>query len=129
MKKIYLVCPVRDCDDETRKLLDVYVCGLEASGECQVHYPHRDVDQTGTADEICSAHVLGMSDCDEVHFWWDHKSRGSLFDFGMAYMMRSLKTSKYIRFVLVNRDRFENLKPTGYTKYLMELDQRDNEKD
>jgi len=129
MKKIYLVCPVRNCPDDIRELMDAYVRGLEASGNCKVHYPHRDANQQGSADEICRTHVEAMAICDEVHFWWDHESRGSLFDFGMAYMLRYMKTGIHIRFIFANRETYERIDTTGYTKYLLELTKKDEGKE
>ena len=44
MKKVYLVCPVRNCSDEVSRLLTGYVSELEKEGY-EVHYPPRDVEQ------------------------------------------------------------------------------------
>ena len=34
--------------------------------------------------------------CDEIHFWWDKDSKGSHFDFGMAFMLEAFKPVKYV---------------------------------
>lgn len=87
MKKVYIICPVRNCDEETRADLDEYVDFLESSNEYQCHYPPRDVDQSLSGFEICEAHREAMLECDEVHVWWDKDSKGSHFDFGMTFAL------------------------------------------
>ena len=84
MKKVYLICPVRNCSDKQSKENDSYVGSLEANG-IVVHYPPRDVKQEcDTGVSIVTAHSKAMSECDEVHVIWDSESKGSHFDFGMA---------------------------------------------
>jgi len=94
---IYLVCPVRNCDEKTQKELDSYVEKLELQGN-KVHYPPRDVCQEddGCGITICKAHRDAIFVCNEVHFWWDSKSTGSHFDFGMAYMLAMIKPIKFV---------------------------------
>lgn len=103
MAKIYLICPVRGCDEYTSKALDTYVTQLESEGH-EVHYPPRDVDQTddGIGLEICETHLASMKESDEVHVWWEISSKGSHFDFGMAYaldipitVINSYETTEY----------------------------------
>ena len=108
MSKIYLICPVRNCSDEVNKALADYVGELEAFGN-KVHFPPRDVKQNQSGDGICEAHRKAMGDCDEIHFWWDPESKGSHFDFGMAYML-SFMTD--IKFVIANK-----LEETPYKSY------------
>ncbi len=90
--KIYLICPVRNASDDKQRLVASYVEKLESEGHV-VHYPPRDVRQTddGVGYAICFAHREAMVGCDEVHIFWDDESRGSLFDFGMAFMLRRLQ--------------------------------------
>ena len=85
--KIYLICSVRNADTQSVAEATAYVQELEAQGHV-VHYPPRDVSQddpTGVA--ICAAHLNAMQECDEVHVLWDVTSKGSHFDFGMAYAL------------------------------------------
>jgi len=96
MRKIYLICPVRKCSKEIIKQLDNYVNKLESDG-CKVHYPPRDVDQDQDGIDICLAHANAMKDSNEVHFWWDSESKGSHFDFGMAYMLHMIRGMKFVR--------------------------------
>lgn len=117
MKKIYLICPVRFCDEKTRAEMDGYVAGLEAQGH-QVHYPPRDVCQTddGIGLDICEAHADAMEEADEVHVWWVPESRGSHFDFGMAYAIRRLR---HLPIVLANK--FPRAPMKSYTNVLKEI--------
>jgi len=89
---IYLICPVRNRTDEQNELADRYVARLEKEGHV-VHYPPRDVDQSddGIGLGISAAHRKAMRRADEVHVIWDPESRGSHFDFGMAFMLQSWK--------------------------------------
>jgi hypothetical protein len=86
MKKIFLICPVRNATDEQKAHMQGYIDGLEAQGY-KVYYPARDtkqIDETGGWN-ICTANKNGILDADEVHIFWDEKSTGSLFDLGMAF--------------------------------------------
>lgn len=84
--KIFLICPIEFASEEDEIVLDNYVCSLESKGY-QVHYPARDtqqIDSTGGYD-ICSDNLQAIKGSNEVHIYWIKKSRGSLFDFGMAF--------------------------------------------
>jgi len=87
MKRVYLICPVRNVSPEDVVKLDEYVRKLEEDWDCKVHYPPRDCDQSGTGIEICNTHLEAMRKCDEVHVLWDPNSKGSHFDFGMAFAL------------------------------------------
>jgi hypothetical protein len=119
IKQVYLICPVRGCSEDVKKQMDEYVDNLEKGDYC-VHYPPRDVDQSGTADEICQAHRDAMELTDEVHAWWDPDSKGSHFDFGMAYAFAILYN---IKFVLANDP--EQTPHKSYTNYFRELSERE----
>lgn len=86
-KRIFLISSVRNRSARTDKFLDSYVESLESKGYV-VHYPKRDVDQTddGCGLKICQAHRKAMKKADEVHVLWNLDSKGSHFDFGMAFM-------------------------------------------
>jgi nucleoside 2-deoxyribosyltransferase len=86
MKKIFLICPVRNATDEQKQKMAEYIETLENDG-MSVYYPARDtkqVDETGGWN-ICTANKNAIIAADEVHIFWDEKSTGSLFDLGMAF--------------------------------------------
>jgi len=120
--KVYFICPVANCSDETRAEMDAYVKGLETCGRV-VHYPPRDVElNAGNSNRgmdemtaICRQHLYAMRDADEVHTWWDSNSKGSHFDFGMAYMYNLLNEEKAKKFVLANKPDLS--KDRGYGKF------------
>lgn len=95
MSKIYLICPVRNCSEEVQKQLEDYVSVQEALGH-KIHFPPRDCKQDQRGFGICDTHREAMVNCDEVHFWWDKESKGSHFDFGMAFMLEHFKPIKYV---------------------------------
>ena len=118
-KRIYMICPVKICDADTKVKMDAYVKSLEDAGHT-VHYPPRDVRQDGDAAAINAAHVEAMSKADEVHAWWAPASYGSHFDFGMAYMLHHW--FKEIRFVLANDPDLSS--DRGYGAYFKALSER-----
>jgi len=86
IKKVFLICPVKDVTPEQRTFLDNYVAELESNGY-KVHYPHRDTDQSDPIGlEICTTNMNAIKNADEVHIYWTNKTRGGVFDFGMAFM-------------------------------------------
>ena len=95
MAQIYLICPVRNCSEEVNKYMKLYVSKLERDGH-EVHFPPRDVEQDQEGYSICDAHRTAMLEADEVHFWWDPDSKGSHFDFGMAFMLDAFKEVKFV---------------------------------
>ena len=89
MKRIYIICSVRDASPETRAALEAYTDMLEDEGH-MVHLPHRDINQETTGLEICMENGAGILLSDEVHIFWDKGSFGSHFDLGMAFMLDML---------------------------------------
>jgi len=85
--KVYIICPVRNITPEQKKEIEDYVVFLESVGY-KCHFPPRDVKQDEeTGSRICEEHRIAMSECDEVHVFWDVRSSGSHFDLGMAWML------------------------------------------
>jgi len=79
--KTFLICPVRGHSVE--ETADI-VANLEK--EFIVHWPPRDTDQEDpTGYRICCHNELAIKNADVVHFVWDGKSQGCLFDLGMAF--------------------------------------------
>jgi len=93
MKRIYIICSVRDASLETKAALEAYADMLEDEGH-QVYLPHRDANQKATWLEICMENGAAITCADEIHIFWDQKSTGSHFDLGMAFMMDMLIGNK-----------------------------------
>ena len=98
--EVYLICPVRNITEGQQTKLDKYVKNLE-SNNYNVHYPPRDVDQRQEGFNILFKHRDAMRHCDEVHIWWDTNSKGSHFDLGMAFMLRTFRPIT-LKFVMAN---------------------------
>lgn len=83
--RIFVICSVRD---GTPKEVADHVEKLEAAGHI-VHFPPRDCNQTddGVGLTICRTHRAAMAQADEVHVHWNPESKGSHFDFGMAFAL------------------------------------------
>jgi len=83
--KIFIIHPVRNAP---RKLLDrvyTWTMGLESRGH-KVYLPIRDTNQNDPIGlRICKDNRQAILDADEVHVFWDGKSKGCLFDLGMTF--------------------------------------------
>ena len=116
-KKIFLICPVREVTPDERRFLDEYVTKLEAEGY-RVYYPPRDTNQNDKIGlNICMQNRQGIIDCNEVHVYWNGKSSGSKFDFGMAFM-----AGKPIR--LIRRNMVQRTPYKSFENVLLELDKQ-----
>ncbi|OGF25779.1 hypothetical protein A2303_07340 [Candidatus Falkowbacteria bacterium RIFOXYB2_FULL_47_14] len=101
MKKIFVICPVRDADKDTSAKINDYIDGLEQKGY-RAHWPPRDTDQTDPiGDRICRDNLNAILACDEIHIWYDPSSTGSHFDLGGAFMLIELLGYKK-KIVLIN---------------------------
>jgi hypothetical protein len=116
-KKIFLICPVREVTPDEQRFLINYVARLESEGH-RVHYPPRDTNQKDDVGlNICMQNRDGIRNSDEVHIYWNGKSSGSKFDFGMAFM-----AGKPIR--LVRRDMVQRTPYKSFENVLLELDEQ-----
>jgi hypothetical protein len=85
--KVFLICPVRNVDEQTTTRIDAYVKSLEDRG-VDVYWPARDTDQNDQIGfRICNDNYEAISSADEIHIWWNKDSKGSLFDLGMAWAL------------------------------------------
>ena len=122
-KRAFLVCSVRGATKEETEIANAYVENLETQGY-KVHWPPRDTDQKDSRGlRICNDNCEAMMKADEIHILWNPASQGSLFDFGMAFILRKLKNKKI---VLAN---FKSLSPTpekSFTNVVMDIHTIDN---
>jgi len=86
MKKIFLICPVRNATAEQKEKMEEYIKQQEQLGN-KVYYPARDTNQFDDTGgwRICSDNKRAIREADEVHIFWDDKSVGSIFDLGVAF--------------------------------------------
>ncbi len=120
-KIIFIITPVREITDGENQFLKNYIAQLESKGY-KVHFPPRDTDQTDKVGlDICAANREAMRMANEVHIYWNAKSEGSKFDFGMVFMAEK-------PIILINRDA---VLPTPYKSFqnvLLALDAKYREK-
>ena len=91
--------------------MENYVKKLEEKGY-KVHYPPRDTNQKDpNGYYICLQNREAIVNADEVHIYWNGKSSGSKFDFGMVFMVNYF-TKKPI--VIINK---EDVKKTPYKSF------------
>lgn len=87
-KRVFLIHPVRGITEDERIDIEKYVKDWEDSG-AKVYVPMRDTQQDDPIGvRICTDNRAGLENATEVHIWWNGKSEGSLFDFGMAFALR-----------------------------------------
>ena len=86
MKKIFIICSVRDASKEYKDKLETYTEKLEKEG-CVVHLPHRDTDQTASGLDICKQNACAIFNSDEVHIFYTKESQGTHFDMGVAFAL------------------------------------------
>ena len=86
MKKIFLICPVRNASENQKAFMMDYIAKLESEGN-KVHYPARDTNQVDPTGgwQICTDNSNAIKNADEVHIFWDDTSTGTLFDLGVAF--------------------------------------------
>jgi hypothetical protein len=113
-KRIYIVCPVRNVQEQDKKNIEDYVRMQEAEGN-MVYYPARDTLQNDGIVSVLTNDRAGMHSSDEVHVYWTMYSRGSIFDLGMAYMSKK-------QIFLANRDSVKPTKEKSFENFLLELD-------
>jgi len=115
-RSAFIICPVRGISEEEKSYVDSYVENLERRGY-KVYYPPRDTNQNDSIGlNICSQNRKAIFEADEIHIYWNSKSEGSLFDFGMAFM-----SDKPI--YLINRKNLVKTSTKSFTNVLLELDE------
>ncbi len=117
-RRIFVICPVRNVPDEVVVKIGTYVKKLERSG-AEVYWPFRDTDQNDPIGlHICQDNRRAVSQADEIHIWFDPKSQGSVFDFGMtfAFMMSQKK-----RIVIANPEEVRSTKGKSFQNVLLAL--------
>lgn len=83
----FLISPVREVTDEEKKRIAEYVEKLENLG-AKIYWPLKDTDQNDAIGlRICADNAKAILQNKITSVWWNGKSTGSLFDFGMAFML------------------------------------------
>ena len=72
--KIFIICSVRNANDEYRTKLETYVSNLEKNGDV-VHLPHRDTNQQASSMEISKQNANAIKNADEVHVFYNEITR------------------------------------------------------
>lgn len=86
--KIFLICPVRNANDNQRKWIEDYVSEKETEGH-KVHAPHlhtRQIDLFG-GYAICKQNAEAVASSSLVSIYYDKESIGSVFDLGVTYAL------------------------------------------
>lgn len=116
--RVYIICPVRRLDKDTKEKLDNFVAKLEKKG-IDVYLPYRDTDQTLSEVEINDMNINAIYKSDEVYVWYMKESTGSHFDLGVAVALE-----KPIR--LIND--IKRTDDKSYANYLLDINESSDEK-
>lgn len=117
-KIVFLISPVRGVSDETVELMAQYIVKLANQG-IHVYLPltdtHQEDDPIGL--RICGDNLDAIRQADEVHVWYSQTSKGSIFDFGMAFAL-----GKKIK--LANPEDVSPTEGKSFENMLLELNKR-----
>ncbi len=86
--KIFLICPVRNANNEQRKWIEDYVANRLDAGYI-IHAPHLHTRQTDLFGgyAICKQNAEAVASSSEVVIYYDQSSTGSVFDLGVSYAL------------------------------------------
>lgn len=113
MKKVFLICPVRNASEEQKTRMQEYIINLENQG-IKVYYPARDTDQNDKIGfRICTDNKNAIIEADEVHIFWDKNSQGSLFDIGITFALNK-------KIIIVNIDEVEQTEGKSFSNMIRE---------
>ena len=116
-KRIFIITPVREITEDEKQFLDTYIAQLESQGY-KVHFPPRDTEQTDIVGlDICTANREAIRRATEIQIYWNAKSAGSKFDFGMVFMAEKPIT-------LINRDAVLQTPYKSFENVLLALDDK-----
>ena len=121
---IFLICPVRNVDKETEKMIAAYVKKHEDSG-LKVYWPSRDtvqVDPTGGI-RICRDNTYAIIQAKEIHIWWNKESTGSKFDLGVSLAAVTLLAQQGInkKIVVANPEEVQKTEIKSFENVLLSL--------
>lgn len=118
-ERVFIICSVRDTPPKEKEFLDNYVNNLENKGY-KVYYPPRDTNQNDLCGlNICLENKEAIRNSTQVHIYWNSKSEGSRFDFGMMFM-----AEKPIK--LINKTKIKRTPYKSFQNVLLELDSKYN---
>ncbi len=133
----FLVSPVRNITEKEKKEIEERVKLMEQHG-IKVYWPKRDTDQNDPVGlRICVDNAKAILNQRGTLVWWNRKSQGSLFDFGMAFMLQFISemlmqkkiNMKGLKKLLRNRllilENLEKVKRTprkSFNNVLLEID-------
>ena len=81
---------------------------MESEGK-RVYYPPRDTDQNDPVGlEICKNNRYAIRHSKKISVYWNGKSTGSVFDFGMYFMELFYTPKKKIK--IINKDEVLKMK-------------------
>ncbi|MBP7708721.1 hypothetical protein KA107_03470 [Candidatus Pacearchaeota archaeon] len=102
----FLICSIQNANEGDREYLENYVSTQAAKG-IKVYYPAIHTDQLDVETggyRICSDNLDAITKANIISIYWTEKSRGSVFDLGIAFHEHKHKGKKI---KLINREQVE----------------------
>lgn len=101
-ERVFIIGPVRNINPKVVEFLTGYVKDLEENKGYEVFWsyrdnPYQDTDKIGI--QIITLNREKMIEADEIHIWYDKNSTGSVFDFGMLFLILITDNKKRIRII------------------------------
>lgn len=112
-KSVFIICSVRNANEQTRRKLEAYKRHLETQGY-KVHLPHLDTNQEASGYNICLQNMQAILDADEIHIFFDPGSKGSHFDLGVTFLACHINPQKIIKVI----ENLEEIDEYGQCKIL-----------
>lgn len=84
--KIFIICSVRDSDQEYKNKVMGYALELKLRGNT-VYVPFIDTNQLSSGLNICKSNRRAIEDADEIHIFYKSSSQGTHFDMGVAFAL------------------------------------------
>ncbi len=87
--KIFIICSVRDADQEYKNKVMGYALELKLKGH-DVYVPFIDTRQDMGGLNICKTNARAIKEADEVHIFYNEQSQGTHFDMGVAFAFKKI---------------------------------------
>ena len=122
-RSAFLICPVRESDEETTKLIKRWIDSKKHRHD--IYWPAIHTDQNDSHGmNICRANRLALTQADDLFIWFSPTSMGSHFDIGMALIAEETKHANEKSFLVVNRKEFSRAEPSVLRALVYYLDKR-----
>lgn len=83
IKKVYIICPVRNITKKQKETILKYYDKI--SKTCDVYLPF--LNNIKNILKIYKNNIEALIKADEVHIFWSNNSKGSIFDLAISFVL------------------------------------------